>query len=119
MNVINLEEKYNLFDDHWNPKIVGDLNGQEIKLAKLKGEFVWHSHKDEDELFFIVKGKLKIQFRDKILEITEGEMLIVPKGIEHKPIAEEEVLVMLFEPKGTKHTGDTKHKLTVEKFERI
>jgi mannose-6-phosphate isomerase-like protein (cupin superfamily) len=119
MDVINLTHKFGLFNDHWSPKIVGEMNGQQIKLAKVKGEFVWHDHKDEDELFFVVKGKLKIEFRDKTVELNEGEMLIVPKGVEHKPMAEEEVLLMLIEPKNTKHTGDVKHELTVEKYDTI
>lgn len=119
MEVISLADKFALFTDHWSPKIVGELNGQEIKLAKVKGEFVWHSHKDEDELFFVVKGKLTIEFAGKSVEINEGEMLIVPKGVEHKPIAVEEVLLMLFEPKDIKHTGEVKSDLTVEKFDRI
>ena len=119
MDKINLFDKFDLFNDHWNPRIVGELNGQEIKLAKVKGEFVWHDHKDEDELFFIVKGKLKIEFRDKTIELSAGEMIIVPKGVEHKPVAEEEVLLMLFEPKNIKHTGDIKHELTVENYQKI
>ncbi|MES2747040.1 MAG: cupin domain-containing protein [Bacteroidota bacterium] len=119
MEVINLSQKFNLFSDHWSPKIVGELNGQEIKLAKVKGEFVWHNHENEDELFFVIKGKLKIEFTDKTVEINEGEMLIVPKGVQHKPIADEEVLLMLFEPKDTKHTGDVKSELTVEKYDHI
>ncbi|PKP17118.1 MAG: cupin domain-containing protein [Bacteroidetes bacterium HGW-Bacteroidetes-23] len=119
MQVINLNQKFSLFNDHWNPKIIGELNGQSIKLAKVKGEFVWHNHQHEDELFFVIKGKLKIEFADKIVEINEGEMIIVPKGVEHKPIAEEEVLLMLFEPNTLKHTGEVKSELTVEKCERI
>jgi mannose-6-phosphate isomerase-like protein (cupin superfamily) len=119
MKVINLNEKFSLFNDHWSPKIIGELNGQDIKLAKVKGEFVWHNHQNEDELFFVIKGKLKIEFIDKTVEINEGEMIIVPKGVEHKPIAEEEVLMMLFEPNNIKHTGEIKHDLTIEKCERI
>lgn len=119
MNVINIKEKFGLFTDHWSPKVVGFLNGQHVKLAKVKGEFVWHDHKDEDELFFIVKGCLKIEFRDKMVDLKEGEMLIIPKGVEHKPIAEEEVWLMLFEPAQTKHTGDVQHELTVEEYEYI
>lgn len=119
MEVINLNQKFGLFNDHWSPKIVGELNGQEIKLAKVKGEFVWHDHKDEDELFFVVKGTLKIEFRDKIETINAGEMIIVPRGVEHKPVAEEEVLLMLFEPKNIKHTGDVQSDLTVKKYGRI
>ncbi len=119
MTAINLQEKFNLFNDHWSPKIIGELNGQAIKLAKVKGEFVWHNHKDEDELFFIIKGTLKIEFTEKTIVLNEGEMLIVPKGVEHRPIAEEEVYLMLFEPINIKHTGDVKHELTVEKYDRI
>ena len=119
MEIINLNEKFSLFSDHWSPKIVGELNGQEIKLARVKGEFVWHNHKEEDELFFIIKGELKIEFKEKTVVLKEGEMIIVPKGVEHKPIAEEEVLLMLFEPANIKHTGDVKHALTVDKYDRL
>lgn len=119
MEKININDKFGLFNDHWSPKIVGELNGQAVKLAKVKGEFVWHDHKDEDELFFIIKGTLKIEFRDKTVELNPGEMLIVPRGVEHKPIAEEEVWLMLFEPSNTKHTGDVKVELTVDKYDRI
>ncbi len=119
MQVINLNQKFSLFNEHWSPKIIGELNGQAIKLAKVKGEFVWHNHQEEDELFFVIKGKLKIEFADKTVEINEGEMIIVPKGVEHKPVAEEEVLLMLFEPYTIKHTGEVKSELTVETCERI
>jgi len=119
MNVINLNEKFGLFNEHWSPKIVGELNGQEVKIAKVKGAFVWHNHRDEDELFFIIKGQLKIEFRDRTVELNPGEMIIVPKGVEHRPVAEEEVWIMLFEPASTKHTGDVKHALTVEKYDKI
>ena len=119
MEVINIKEKFTLFTDQWSPKIIGQLNGQDVKLAKLGGEFVWHNHKNEDELFYIIKGTLSIEFRDKMVTLEEGEMLIIPKGIEHKPIAKEEVWVLLFEPSNIKHTGDVKHELTKESFERI
>ncbi len=119
MEVINLIEKFGLFNDHWTPKIIGELNGQVVKIAKLKGEFVWHSHENEDELFYIIKGSLCIEFRDKKNTLNKGEMLIIPKGIEHKPIADEEVLVLLFEPKSTKHTGNKVHDITVENCDRI
>lgn len=112
MNKVTIKEKLGKFSDHWNPRIVGELNGQQVKLAKLKGEFIWHSHKDEDEMFYVLKGTLKIEFREKTIELKEHEFLIVPKGVEHKPIAEEEVHVMLFEPSSTRHTGDEKHDLT-------
>lgn len=112
MKKVNVTEKLDLFDEHWSPRIVGELNGQQVKLAKLKGEFIWHSHTDEDEMFWVIKGKLLIEFRDKTVELNENEFLVVPKGIEHKPIAHEEVHVMLFEPAATKHTGEEQHELT-------
>ncbi|MFZ0490364.1 MAG: cupin domain-containing protein [Salegentibacter sp.] len=119
MEKVNIKEKYQLFNDHWNPRIIGELNGQDVKIAKVKGEFVWHDHKDEDEMFLLMKGSLKIEFRDKTVELKEGEMLIIPKGVEHKPVAEEEAWILLFEPQGTKHTGDVKDERTVEKFDKI
>lgn len=119
MEKVNLNEKFALFNDHWSPKIIGELNGQEVKLAKVKGEFVWHDHANEDELFFIIKGILKLEFRDKTIELHPGEMLVIPRGVEHKPIAEEEVWLMLFEPASTKHTGDVQHELTVDQCEKI
>lgn len=112
MKKVNVPEKLNLFHDHWSPRIVGELNGQQVKLAKLKGDFIWHAHEQEDELFWIVKGKLIIEFRDKTVELNENEFLIVPRGVEHRPIAKEEVHVMLFEPAATKHTGEETHELT-------
>ena len=119
MNKINLQEKFGLFNDHWSPKIIGELNGQMVKLAKLHGAFVWHDHADEDELFLVVKGSIKIEFRDKTVSLEEGEMIIVPRGVEHRPIAEKEAWVMLFEPAATKHTGEVEHELTKEHLERI
>jgi len=119
MKAININQKFSLFNEHWSPKIIGELNGQDVKLAKIKGEFVWHDHKNEDELFFIIKGTLKLEFRDKMVTLNEGEMLIIPKGVEHKPIADEEVWVLLFEPSNIKHTGDVEHELTKESFEKI
>lgn len=119
MRAINLEEKFSLFGDHWNPKIVGELNGQHVKLAKLKGEFVWHSHRDEDELFFVVRGKLLMKFRDREVTINPGEFLIVPRGVEHCPVAEEEVEVMLFEPASTVNTGDERNERTVAELRHI
>lgn len=119
MEAVNLLEKFSLFTDHWSPKIIGDLNGQQVKLAKVKGEFIWHNHKDEDELFFIIKGTLQIKFAEKTVVLNEGDMLIVPKGVEHCPVAEEEVWLMLFEPAKTKHTGEVKSHLTVENYDRI
>lgn len=119
METINLKEKLSLFNEHWTPKIVGELNGQHVKLAKLHGEFIWHSHADEDELFMIIKGTLKMEFRDKIVVLNPGEILIVPKGVEHRPIAEEEVHVMLFEPTAIKHTGEVDHELTKKELDWI
>ena len=119
MEAVNLNEKFSLFTDHWSPKIVGELNGQHVKLAKVQGEFVWHAHQEEDELFYVVKGTLKIEFRDKIVALNPGEMMIVPRGVEHNPVAEEEVWLMLFEPAETKHTGEVEHELTVKQYDRL
>jgi len=119
MEVINLENKFSLFTDHWSPKVIGQLNGQAVKLAKVKGEFIWHDHADEDELFMVIKGTLKIKFRDETKVINPGEILIVPRGVEHKPIAEDEVHLLLFEPIATKHTGEVKHEMTVNELEWI
>lgn len=119
MEVINLKNKFSLFNEHWTPKLIGELNGQSVKIAKVKGEFVWHNHKDEDELFYIIKGTLKIELEGKMLELSEGDMTIIPRGVEHKPIAEEEVWLMLFEPTATKHTGNVVHELTKDKIDKI
>tara|TARA_R110002073_G_scaffold72537_1_gene177684 strand:+ start:718197 stop:718556 length:360 start_codon:yes stop_codon:yes gene_type:complete len=119
MKAINIKEKFELFTDQWSPKIIGQLNGQDVKLAKIEGEFVWHDHKNEDELFYIIKGTLQIAFRDKTVTLNEGEMLIIPKGVAHKPIAEKEVWVLLFEPSNIKHTGDIEHELTKKTFDKI
>lgn len=119
MKVINIEDKFAQFSDHWNPRIIGELNGQEVKIAKVKGEFVWHNHTDKDELFYIIKGRLKIDFEDGLRTINAGEMIIIPKGVEHKPIADEEVWIMLFEPQSIKHTGEVEHELTVKDYEKI
>ncbi len=119
MKKIIIKKKFDLFNDYWNPKIIGKINNHDVKLAKVKGEFVWHNHKNEDELFFIIKGKLNIEFHDKKVELNEGEMLIVPKGVDHKPIAKEEVWLLLFEPNNIKHTGDVISNLTVENYEKI
>lgn len=119
MNVINLQEKLTKFSDHWHPRIIGELNGQAVKIAKVQGEFIWHSHKNEDELFYIIKGTLKIEFRDGIKTLEAGEILIIPRGIEHRPIADEEVHLMLFEPMETKHTGEVHSALTKDRLDRI
>lgn len=119
MEKVNLNNKLELFQETWTPKIISELNGQHVKLAKLHGEFVWHNHKHEDELFYIIKGTLLIEFRDKVVELQPGEMIVVPAGVDHKPIAHEEVHLMLIEPAAIKHTGDVEHELTKEKLEWI
>ncbi len=119
MDKINLKEKFSLFSEYWSPKIVGELNGQLVKLAKFKGEFIWHHHEHEDELFLVVEGTLNMAFRDKTITVNKGEFIIVPKGTEHKPIAAEEVLVMLFEPAATINTGNTNNGLTKTTLDKI
>mgnify|MGYP003574984568 FL=1 len=119
MEKVNLLQKFELFNDHWSPKVAGELNGQQVKLAKLKGEFVWHHHEGEDELFYVVKGFLKILLRDKSIELREGEFVIIPRGVEHLPVAEEEVWVLLFEPATTLNTGNTVNEKTKKDLEQI
>lgn len=114
MDKINLSEKFSLFSEHWSPKIVGSLNGQEVKLVKFKGPFVWHHHDKEDELFYVVKGSFDMEFRDKTIRLSEGEFLIVPRGVEHRPNAAEEVQVLLFEPANTLNTGNAESEKTVK-----
>jgi mannose-6-phosphate isomerase-like protein (cupin superfamily) len=111
---VNVLDKFDLFNDHWKPRIIGELNGQLVKLAKLKNDFVWHSHENEDELFLVWKGELIMEFRDRTEVIKEGEMIVVPKGVEHNPRTKdgEEVWVMLFEPAATLHTGAVQHERT-------
>ena len=116
---INISQKLSHFKDHWNPRIIGELNQQHVKLAKLKGEFIWHKHDEEDEMFLVLKGTLKIAFRDKIETIQENEIIIVPRGVEHKPIAEEEVSIMLFEPVSTVNTGNLENERTRKKLETL
>ena len=119
MNKINISQKLAQFNDHWNPRIIGELNKQHVKLAKIKGEFIWHKHDDEDEMFLVLKGTLKIAFRDRTETIQENEIIIVPKGVEHKPIAEQEVSIMLFEPVTTINTGDLENERTRKNLESI
>ena len=119
MEKVNLEEKFALFDEYWSPKLVGELNGQNVLLAKLKGEFVWHHHAAQEEMFLVVKGRMAIQLRDREVPLEEGEFFIVPRGVDHKPVAGEEVQVLLFEPKGTAHTGNVRSERTVDEFERL
>ena len=119
MEKVNLAQKFSLFNDYRNPRIIGELNGQHVKAVKLKGEFVWHSHDDEDELFLVVKGKFNMELRDKIVEINEGEFFIVPKKVEHKPVAQEEVHILLFEPATTLNTGNVENEMTKKNLEKI
>ena len=119
MEKVNLIEKFSLFTDFYNPKIVGELNNQHVKIAKLKGEFIWHKHDMEDELFLVIKGKLKMELRDKTIEIDEGEFIIVPHGVEHRPVADEEVHILLFEPASTLNTGNVQHEMTRTDLEKL
>lgn len=119
MSKVNLAEKFALFHKHWSPKIVGELNGQQVKLVKFQGEFVWHHHDHEDELFLVVKGRFRMEFRDREVWLEEGEFLIVSRGVEHRPVADEEVHVLLFEPAGTLNTGNTEGEMTRAELERI
>ncbi|WP_045576571.1 cupin domain-containing protein [Desulfosporosinus sp. I2] len=119
MDKINLNEKLDLFEEYWSPKIIGEVNESYVKVAKLKGEFLWHTHENEDEMFYVLRGLLIIRFRDKDVIINQGEFLIIPKGIEHMPVAEKEVHVMLIEAKTTLNTGDVRNERTVEILEKI
>jgi mannose-6-phosphate isomerase-like protein (cupin superfamily) len=119
MKKVNLAEKFSLFQDAWNPRIIGELNGQLVKAVKLRGEFVWHHHDHEDELFLVTKGTLTMEFRDKSVEINEGEFIIVPRGVEHKPVAKEEVEVVLFEPASTLNTGNIENERTRKELDKI
>src|SRR2546427_4993055 len=119
MHSVNLAEKFRLFDDYYSPKIAGELNDSYVKLVKLKGEFVWHLHEAEDELFLVVKGRLLLRLRDREVWVNEGEFAIVPKGVEHLPIAREEVHVVLIEPKSTLNTGNVRNERTVAQLDRI
>lgn len=103
---INLNQKFSLFSDHWRPKVVAELNGQEVKLVKFKGEFVWHHHERQDELFLVWKGRFRVEFRDRSVELNAGEFLVVPRGVEHRTVADEEVEVIIFEPAETRNTGN-------------
>lgn len=119
MEKVNLSEKFSLFSAYWKPKIAGELNGQQVKLVKFKGPFVWHHHENEDELFYVVKGSFDMELRDKTITVHEGEFLIVPRGVEHRPNAKEEVEVMLFEPASTLNTGNTENERTVKDLEKL
>ena len=119
MEKVNLAHKFSLFEDHWSPKIAGEINDSYLKLVKFKGDFVWHHHEAEDELFLVVKGRFLLKLRDRDIWLEEGEFVIVPRGVEHKPVAEEEVLVLLLEPKSTLNTGNVQNERTVADLERI
>ena len=116
---VNLTEKFALFRDHWAPKIVGELNGQQVKLVKFRGPFVWHKHDEEDELFLVHRGSFRMELRDGSVELRAGDFLIVPRGVEHRPVADEEVEVLLFEPAGTLNTGDVRDERTRDQLQRL
>ena len=119
MDKVNISEKLSQFKDYYNPRIIGELNGQYIKAVKLKGEFVWHHHDHEDELFLVIQGNLKMEFRDKTVEVNPGEFIIVPRGVEHKPVADDEVHILLFEPDSTLNTGNVQNEKTRKDLEKI
>lgn len=118
MKTVNINEKFELINEYWKPIVVGELNNQQVKLVKIKGEFVMHKHDNEDELFMVMKGEFKMDYGNKIIDINEGEFIIVPKGIKHKPIAETEAHILLFEPETVINTGDVRNKLTCENLEK-
>ena len=119
METVNLFQKLSQFTEHWSPKIVGELNGQQVKLVKIKGEFVWHKHDNEDELFLVLKGSFHMEFRDKTVLVQENDFIIVPRGVEHRPVAAEEASILLFEPATTLNTGDTINDRTKMNLDRI
>ena len=119
MEKINIADKLSQFSDYFNPRIAGELNGQQVKLVKFKGEFVCHNHDNEDELFYVVKGSFDMHLRDNVITINAGEFIIMTRGVEHKPVAAEEVEIMLFEPATTLNTGNIKNEMTVEKLDKI
>ena len=119
MERVNLAEKFSQFTGHYSPKIAGELNGQMVKLVKFKGPFVWHHHDNEDEMFYVVKGNFDMEFRDKTVTINEGEFIIVPRGVEHKPVADEECWILLFEPASTLNTGNVENELTLHELDRV
>jgi len=119
MDKVNLAEKLARIRDQWQPRIVGELNGQQVKLVKFQGPFVWHHHDVEDELFYVVRGRFRMEFRDRAVWVEQGELIIVPRGVEHRPVADTEAEVMLFEPATTLNTGNVRNERTVERLERI
>lgn len=114
MQAINLSQRLSTFAERWSPKVVGELNGQYVKLVKFEGEYVWHHHEHEDELFLVIEGHIDIHFRDRVVGLDAGEFCIVPRGVEHKPVAEQLAAVLLFEPAGTRNTGNVDHAYTIE-----
>jgi mannose-6-phosphate isomerase-like protein (cupin superfamily) len=119
LDKINLAEKFSRITEYWKPYIAGELNGQLVKLDKLKGEFVWHHHQNEDEMFLVVKGRFRIEFRDKTVWLEEGEFIVVPRGVEHKPVADEEAWILLFEPASTLNTGNIDNQFTLRELEKV
>ena len=116
---VNIREKLDLFSDYWNPRILGELNGQQVKAVKLLGEFLWHHHADEDEMFLVIKGTMRMEFRDRSVDVKEGEFIIVPRKVEHRPVAREEVEILLFEPASTLNTGNVLNDRTIKELEKI
>ena len=119
MDKVNLTEKFSQIHEYWKPHIAGELNGQQVKLTKLKGEFVWHHHENEDEMFLVVKGRFRIEFRDKIVHLAPGEFIVVPRRVEHKPVADEECWIVLFEPASTLNTGNVENEFTLRELEKV
>ena len=119
IEAVNLAKKFSLFSDHWRPRVVGELNGQQVKLARLKGEFIWHHHDDADELFLVVRGTLRMKLPDGEAQVAAGEFIIIPRGVEHLPVADDEALVLLFEPASTRNTGNVANERTVTDLESI
>ena len=116
---VSLDEKFAQFSEHWSPKVVGELNGQMVKVAKFQGAFVWHRHDAEDELFLVHRGRFRLEFRDRVVELAAGDFMIVPRGVEHRPVADEEVEVVLFEPASTLNTGNVRDERTLDELERL
>ncbi|MDZ4795818.1 MAG: cupin domain-containing protein [Bacteroidota bacterium] len=119
MEKVNITEKLASFSDYFNPRIAGELNGQQVKLVKFKGEFVWHHHENEDELFYVLKGSFDMHLRDKIITLNEGDFLVMPRGVEHKPVANEEVAILLFEPATTLNTGNIENEMTKRELKHL
>ena len=119
MRTINLAEKLSRFTAHWTPHVVAELNGQQVKVAKIKGTFDWHHHEHEDELFLVIRGRFRLEFRDHTVEVREGELVVVPRGVEHRPVADEECHILLFEPAGTRNTGNLVNERTRDQLERL